>query len=128
MKIAISTAVATLDSLVDPRFGRAISYIIVDSKTEEWKAYPNPALNASSGAGVQAAQFIARHGAQAVISGAFGPNAYDVLSAAGVQMFQVPSGAPFTASELLVRYRRGQLQKVPAPTNLGHHAASGDSR
>ena len=35
MKIAISTSTADLDSLVDPRFGRAASFVIVDSETEE---------------------------------------------------------------------------------------------
>ncbi len=125
MKIAVSTSTADLDSLVDPRFGRAASFVIVDTKTEEWSAYPNPALDVSGGAGVQAAQFIASHGAQAIISGGFGPNAYSTLSAGGVKMFQVPSGTVFTARELLVRYRRGQLQQLSAPTNPGHHAPRG---
>lgn len=125
MKIAVSTSTADLDSLVDPRFGRAASFVIIDTKTEEWSAYPNPALDVSGGAGVQAAQFIASHRAQAIISGAFGPNAYSTLSAGGVKMLQVPSGTAFTARELLVRCRRGQLQQVSVPTNPGHPAPRG---
>ena len=97
MKIAISTSTADLDSLVDPRFGRAASFVVVDTETEEWEAYPNPALNASGGAGVQAAQFIADRRAQAAISSNFGPNAYSTLTAAGIQMFYAPNGAAFTA-------------------------------
>jgi predicted Fe-Mo cluster-binding NifX family protein len=128
MKIAISTSTADLDSLVDPRFGRAASFVIVDTETEEWNAYPNPALNASGGAGVQAAQFITEHGAQAAISGDFGPNAYSALVAAGVKMFLAPASEPLTARELLARYRRGQLQQVSAPTNPGHHAPRGGRR
>jgi predicted Fe-Mo cluster-binding NifX family protein len=128
MKIAISTSTSSIDALVDPRFGRAARFVIVDTETEEWNAYPNPALNASGGAGVQAAQFITEHGAQAAISGDFGPNAYSALVAAGVKIFQVPSGKAFTARELLVRYRRGQLQQVSAPTNPGHHAPRGGRR
>jgi hypothetical protein len=46
MKIAISTSTADLDSLVDPRFGRAPNFVVVDIETEEWEAYPNPATNA----------------------------------------------------------------------------------
>jgi predicted Fe-Mo cluster-binding NifX family protein len=128
MKIATSTSTADLDSLVDPRFGRAASFVIVDTETEEWNAYPNPALNASGGAGVQAAQFITEHGAQAAISGDFGPNAYSALVAAGVKMFLAPASEPLTARELLARYRRGQLQQVSAPTNPGHHAPRGGRR
>ena len=128
MKIAISTSAASLDSLVDPRFGRAASFVIVDTETQEWVTYPNPGLSASGGAGVQAAQFIASHGAQVAISGDFGPNAYDALSVAGVQMFQVPSSAAFTAREMLIRYGRGQLKQVPAPNRPGYHSPRGRAR
>ena len=87
--------------------------------------YPNPALNAKGGAGVQAAQFIASHGAQVAISSDFGPNTYNTLSEAGVQMFQVPSGTAFTAREVLIRYRRGQLKQVAAPNRPGYHSPRG---
>ena len=80
MKLAISISGNTLDSPFDTRFGRASAFCIVDTESDEWEAFENPALSASGGAGVQAAQFIARHGAQAVVSGAFGPNAFDTLS------------------------------------------------
>jgi predicted Fe-Mo cluster-binding NifX family protein len=127
MKIAISTSAASLDSLVDPRFGRAARFVIFDTEAQEWTTYPNPALNAKGGAGVQAAQFIASHGAQVAISGDFGPNAYKTLSAAGVQMFQVPSGTAFTARELLVRYRRRQLKQATAPNRPGYHSPRGSA-
>mgnify|MGYP001081213467 CR=1 FL=1 len=125
MKIAISTSTADLDSLVDPRFGQSANFVIVDSETEIWNAYPNPDLYASGGAGVHSAQFIARHGAQVAISDDFGPNAVNALAAAGIQMFYVPSGAPFTAGELLVRYRRGQLKQVTALNRTGYQSPRG---
>ena len=125
MKIAITTETANLDSLFHPRFGRAANFVIVDSDTEEWEAYPNPALNASGGAGIQAAQFIAGHGAQAVISGDFGPKAYNALAAGGVQMYLAAANKAVTARELLARYRQGQLNQVSAPTNPGHQAPPG---
>jgi predicted Fe-Mo cluster-binding NifX family protein len=128
MKIAITTATETLDSAFDPRFGRGANFVIVDTETEAWEAYPNPALNASGGAGVQAAQFIAGHGAQAVISGDFGPKAYSALAAAGVQMFLAPAGEALTARELLARYQEGQLEQVSAPTGPGHHTLRGRGR
>ena len=125
MKIAITTQTGSLDSPLDPRFGRAANFVIVNAETEEWQAHPNPALNASGGAGVQAAQFISGHGAQAAISGDFGPKAYSALSAAGIQMFLVPAGEDLTARQLLARYREGQLRQVSAPTNPGHHGLPG---
>jgi predicted Fe-Mo cluster-binding NifX family protein len=128
MKIAISTSTADLDSLVDRRFGRAPDFVVVDIETEEWEAYPNPAINAKGGAGVQAAQFITEHGAQGAISGDFGPNAYSALVAAGVKMFLAPASQTLTARELLAHYREGQLQQVLAPTNPGHHSPRGGRR
>jgi predicted Fe-Mo cluster-binding NifX family protein len=107
---------------VDPRFGRGAYFLLVDSDTLEWQTHPNPAINASGGAGVQAAQFIAGHGAQVAISGDFGPNAYSTLAAAGIRMFLAPAGESPAASQLLARYRRGELKEVTAPTGSGHHA------
>ena len=122
MNIAITATTENLDSTFDPRFGRAVSFVIVDPATEAWQAYPNPAVNASGGAGVQAAQFISQQGAQAAISGDFGPKAYSALAAAGVEMLLAPAGEDLTARELLAHYRGGQLQQVSAPTSPGHHA------
>jgi predicted Fe-Mo cluster-binding NifX family protein len=125
MKIAITTETLNLDSAFHPRFGRAANFVIVDAETEEWEAYPNPAINASGGAGIQAAQFITGHGAQVAISGDFGPKAYNALAAGGVQMFLAPVNEALTARELLARYQQGQLSQASAPTNPGHQASPG---
>jgi predicted Fe-Mo cluster-binding NifX family protein len=128
MKIAITTISPSIDAQVDPRFGRGAYFLVVDSDTLEWQAEANPAVNVSGGAGVQAAQLVAQHGAQVAISGDFGPNAYEALAAAGVQMFLAPTGESLTASELLARYQRGELKQVTAPTGPGHHATGAGRR
>jgi predicted Fe-Mo cluster-binding NifX family protein len=125
MKIAVTTTTDNLDSPFDPRFGRAANFVIVDMETDEWEAYPNPAVNASGGAGVQAAQFISQHGAKAAISGDFGPKAYSALAAAGVEMFLAPADDALTARELLARYQMSQLEQVSAPTSPGYHTPRG---
>jgi predicted Fe-Mo cluster-binding NifX family protein len=125
MKIVITTETGDLDSQLDPRFGRAATFVIVDTETGEWEAHPNPALNASGGAGVQAAQFISGLGAKLVISGDFGPKAYSALAAGNVQMFLAPANELITARELLTRYQEGQLKQATAPTNVGHHSSPG---
>jgi predicted Fe-Mo cluster-binding NifX family protein len=122
MKIAITTTLPDLESPVDPRFGRGAYFLLVDSDTLEWQSHANPALDASGGAGVQAAQFIAGQGAQVAISGDFGPNAYNTLAAAGIRMVLAPAGEALSASQVLARYRQGELKEVTAPTGPGHHA------
>jgi predicted Fe-Mo cluster-binding NifX family protein len=119
MKIAISTSNNhDLNAPLDPRFGRAANFVIIDTETGEWEAHPNPALNASGGAGIQAAQFVASYGVEAVISGDFGPNAYEALQAASIRMFVAREG---TAASLLGQFKAGQLQEVQAPTSEARH-------
>ncbi|NHW44216.1 MAG: dinitrogenase iron-molybdenum cofactor biosynthesis protein, partial [Candidatus Verstraetearchaeota archaeon] len=76
MKICVSATSNSLDSLVDPRFGRCPYFIIVDSETMQYEAIPNPAVYAASGAGVQAVQLIVSKGVEVVITGNVGPNAF----------------------------------------------------
>ena len=125
MKIVITTMSPNIDAQVDPRFGRGAYFLVVESDTLEWQAEANPAVNASGGAGVQAAQIVAQHAAQVAISGDFGPNAYEALAAAGVQMFLAPAGESLTVSEVLARYQRGELKQATAPTGPGHHTGAG---
>jgi len=121
MKLVISITGNKLESPFDPRFGRAAAFCLVDSETGAWTSHENPALSASGGAGVQAAQFIAKLGAQAVISGAYGPNAFDTLSPAEIEMYLAPTGKTLTAEDVLVLFKAGKLSKVEAATHAGHH-------
>jgi predicted Fe-Mo cluster-binding NifX family protein len=118
MKIAISTNAPQLDAQFNPRFGRCAYFIIVDTDTRQWEAYPNPAANAGGGAGPQAVQFISSHGAQAIVSGGFGPNAYGALQAAGIQMYTTSGG---TAASIVDDFVAGKLNIVTQSTNAGHH-------
>ncbi len=119
MKVAISAQTNDIDSLVDPRFGRAAWFIVADSESDEWKAVDNGAnVNASGGAGVQAGSLIADQGVEAIITGNVGPNAHKVLAAAGVRMYQVGNGV--TVREALTRLGRDELAAVDAPTVAGH--------
>lgn len=121
MKLAISISGNTIESPFDPRFGRAAAFCLVDSETGEWSVHENPALSASGGAGVQAAQFVAKLGAQAVVSGAYGPNAADTLSPAGIAMYLAPTGESLTAADVLALFKAGNLQKAEAATHAGYH-------
>jgi predicted Fe-Mo cluster-binding NifX family protein len=118
MKIVVTAISPTFDSSTDMRFGRAAFFIVVNTDTLEWQAHPNPGVNASGGAGTQAAQYIANDGVQAVISGDFGPNAYSALNAAGIAMYLL--GPSQTVREAVERFKAGQLAPVGAPTSMGH--------
>ncbi len=119
MKIILTTTSAELDANIDPRFGRGAYFVVVDTDTLSWQAHPNPGVNAGGGAGSLAAQFAANQKAEAVISGDFGPNAYNALQAAGIAMFLF--GTSRTGREAVENYKAGRLERVGAPTGSGHH-------
>jgi predicted Fe-Mo cluster-binding NifX family protein len=120
MKILLTATSPGFDSNIDPRFGRGAYLIVVDTDTLDWQAHPNPGVNASGGAGTQAAQLAANQQVKAVISGDFGPNAYNALQAAGIAMYLY--GTSTTVREATEHFKAGKLESVGAPTGPGHHA------
>ncbi|MCD6334325.1 MAG: hypothetical protein J7M27_03225, partial [Candidatus Latescibacteria bacterium] len=72
MKLAISAIEGHIEAEVDPRFGRAAYFLIVDTDTMAVKAIRNPNLEALLGAGIQSAELVAREGAQVVLTGECG--------------------------------------------------------
>lgn len=119
MKVAISTQTNDIDSLVDPRFGRAAWFVVVDSESGEWTAVDNRRnAGASGGAGVQAGTVVVDQGVGAVITGNVGPNAHKVLAAAGIELYQAGNGV--SAREALRSLNTRELTAVQAPTVAGH--------
>jgi len=121
MKLAISIAGQSLESPFDARFGRAESFCLVDTDSGAWTLHVNPALSAPGGAGVQAAQFIATLGAQAVVSGAYGPKAYATLVAANIQRFLAPGHEACSAADILASFKAGLLTEADGASHGGHH-------
>jgi predicted Fe-Mo cluster-binding NifX family protein len=119
MKVAISTQTNDIDSLIDPRFGRAAWFVIVDSESGEWTAVDNRRNAAArGGAGVQAGTVVVDQGVEAVITGNVGPNAHKVLAAAGIEMYQADNGV--SARDALRSLNAQELTAVQAPTVAGH--------
>jgi predicted Fe-Mo cluster-binding NifX family protein len=118
MKICITSTGPTLDSKIDPRFGRCQYFIIVDLDTLAFEAAENPNLGAAGGAGIQSAQFISSKGVEVVITGQVGPNAFTTLQAAGIKIL---TGASGTVEEVVEKYKKGQLSSSPqGPTVQAH--------
>ena len=122
MKIVVTANGADLDAPASPVFGRCPVYVFVDTETMAYEAVENPAEGASSGAGIQAAQFIVERGAQVVVSGNVGPNAFDVLQAAGVAVYLFGGG---TVQQAVDAYKAGQLPSAGAPSAPAHTGLGG---
>ena len=117
MKIAVSATGPSLDAEVDPRFGRCQYFLIVDPDTMQFEALENTGALASGGAGISTAQMIAGKGVEAVLTGNCGPNAFQVLSAAGIK---VVTGASGRVQDAIQAYRSGHLQATSQPNVPGH--------
>jgi predicted Fe-Mo cluster-binding NifX family protein len=114
VKIAITATGPNLDSNVDFRFGRCSYFVVVDSDTGELiKAEPNNAASARGGAGPMAVQQVSSMGVDAVISGNYGPNAFETLKASSIKAY---SGATGTVVQSLERWKKGELDSPDAPT------------
>lgn len=123
MKVAITSSGPTLDSQVDPRFGRAQYLLIVNTETLDVEAVRNPNVAAGGGAGVQAAQAVVSKGAEAVLTGNCGPNAFRTLEAAGVKVYAGVTGTVRAAVEAL---SQGQFGPLAGPSVPGHFGTGQD--
>ena len=118
MKVAITAKGTNVACQIDPRFGRAAYFLIVDTETEQFDVYDN-SVNAQSvsGAGVQAGKTIVDLGAAALITGNMGPKALAVLQAGDVDVYAGVSGR---VQDALRTFEVGQLEPVLRPNVHGH--------
>ena len=121
MRVAISATGKTLDAAVDPRFGRCSTLLFVETDDMSFEAVDNGNRSLGGGAGIQTAQLVSHKGVKAVLTGNCGPNAHQTLSAAGIEVFAGCSG---TVSEVLARFKAGQLQPTASP-NVATHSGIG---
>jgi predicted Fe-Mo cluster-binding NifX family protein len=118
MKLAISAKGQTLDSELDPRFGRAKYFLLVDPEGGSLEVVENKQnLQRAQGAGIQAAQTVVESGAQAVLTGNCGPKAFQVLQAARVP---VAIGLDGSVRKVIQQFKEGKIHFAQEPNVKGH--------
>jgi predicted Fe-Mo cluster-binding NifX family protein len=122
MRVCITSTGASLDSEMDPRFGRCQYFLFVDPQSLEMEALENPNIGASGGAGIQSAQLVANKGVEAIITGQVGPNAFSTLQAAGMKILVGASGK---VRDVLEKYKKGQLTSYAQGPTARAHAGMG---
>jgi predicted Fe-Mo cluster-binding NifX family protein len=126
MKIVVTSSGTDLEAQAHPAFGRCPTFLFIDTETMQFEAVENPAANAAGGAGIQAAQFVVERGAQAVVTGNVGPNAFQVFQSAGVAVHLFGGG---TVRQAVEAYQAGELPAAgsasgPAHAGTGQHATT----
>lgn len=118
MKICVTAGASGLDAPMDPRFGRCPFFVVVDLDSMSETSISNTNVMATSGAGIQAAQEVARQGATALITGNIGPNAMQTLSAASIDVY-LHQGAG-SVRDVVEKFKRGEFTKIAGPSVPGH--------
>ena len=118
MKLAITSEGESLQSSVDPRFGRAKFFVVIDTETRVAAAIPNAVnLNAAQGAGIQAGKEIVELGVEAVITGHVGPKAFATLQAGNVKIYTSSTG---TVADAIEQMKAGRLKAAEFANVEGH--------
>ena len=118
MRIAVSSQGRDLDSKVDQRFARAPYFLVFDTNDESVEVVNNDQnVNAAQGAGIQAAENIAKKNVDIVVAGNFGPKAFRALEAAGVKAARWADG---TVSEAIELARNNKLELCDKANVEGH--------
>ena len=122
MKVCVTSIGDNINSDVDPRFGRCKYFLIIDTDSMSVKSISNDCMMASGGAGIQAAQIVAKAGAEIVITGNIGPNAFQTLKAAGIKII---TGVNGKIKEVVERYNQGELKEIDSPSVVSHFGLGG---
>jgi len=113
-KIAVSSQGPGLDDPMDQRFGRAAGFLIVDPDSMQTEYIDNGSSQVlAQGAGIQAAETVAKSGAKVVISGFVGPKAFRILQAAGIRV--VHGLQNMTVRQAVELFKKGELEYADAP-------------
>jgi predicted Fe-Mo cluster-binding NifX family protein len=118
MKVAVTSTNPSLDAALDPRFGRCMHFVIVETDDMSFEAVDNAAMSLGGCAGIQAARLMADRGVKVVLTGNCGPNAFQTLKAAGIDLIVGCSG---TVSEVVEQFKSGKLKSSDAP-NVNVHS------
>jgi predicted Fe-Mo cluster-binding NifX family protein len=120
MKLAVSSRGNSLQSPLDPRFGRTRYLVVVDTETGAFSAVDNAVnQNAVQGAGIQSGKRVAELGVEGLITGHVGPKAFSALQAAGVKIYP---GAAGTVADAIEQFKSGKLQAAASADVEGHWA------
>lgn len=118
MKIAVTSTGKELSADIDPRFGRAAYFVIVDPDTMEYEVVENKqSLNLAKGAGIQASKTIVDKNVDVLITGNCGPKAFQVLSRARIKIMLGAQGRVLDAVE---QYKNGELKPAQTANMPGH--------
>lgn len=103
MKLCVSAEEPDIHAMVAEEFGHAPFFVIYDTDTGKWEAFPNDAPEAGVGAGIVAAETVIKHGPQVVLTGYIGTHGEKKLRSANIRIVQDEEGTVLSAIDKYVK-------------------------
>lgn len=125
MKFLLATTKGGEEDKISPVFGRCATFTIVNAdggKIQNVTVETNPHASGAGGVGIQVAQYAVDQKVNAVFAGQFGPNATDVLKAAGIDMVAITG---VSVKEAVLGYMKGDLKPAASVAGGGAPGARG---
>ena len=117
MKLCVSSTGPAIDATVDPAFGRALYFLVVETDSLVLEVVENTAASGGQGAGIAAAQLISDKGVDGLLTGYVGPHAFQALHAAGIKIFEGATHKE-TVREAIAKFNKGEYPEVSAPSGV----------
>ena len=89
MIVAITSTGNSLESFIDPRFGRCSYFVFYNTETKESVFQPNPFKDNDEGVGVAVVDWISAFSCSKIISGQFGMKIKPLLDESRIQLILV---------------------------------------
>jgi predicted Fe-Mo cluster-binding NifX family protein len=110
MVLCVTARGSGLDALVEPRFGRAPFFLVMQPDGTGLTPVANPHTDARGGVGPRAVQILADHQVETLITGQMGANALEAVKAAGIRVYACPEGESVNGA--LQLFHAGKLQQI----------------
>ena len=118
MKIVISATGKDIESNIDATFGRALFFLIVDTKTKKVKVIENKVKDRPNGVGITAVNTVESEGVDAVITADIGPLAFGIFEQGGVKIYKA-EGKINDAIRLFEKGKLSEIKKATKPKYTG---------
>lgn len=120
MKVAFTTSGDSLDAGFDARFGRAPKFLVYDIDKKTFEIADNgESVEAAQGAGIKAADRVARMKVDCLVTANCGPKAFEVLNAAGIKVYNATAS---TVADALEQFTANRLKEMNTANRESHWA------
>ena len=118
MRICVTAEEPDVHAMISEEFGHSAYFVIYDTDTDAWEAFPNKAGEATEGAGIVAAEQVVALEPDVVLTGYVGPHGEKKLRSRNIKVVMDEDGSVEGAIQRYVKKHGDECRtaKTPART------------